>query len=62
MLQLDYLLMLVGALCAAGAGVIMPLFSIVFGDILDAFHGSDPTSEVCTLAFIATVRSISGKG
>lgn len=62
MLQLDYLLMLVGALCAAGAGVIMPLFSIVFGDILDAFHGSDPTSEVCMFAFIAAARVLSEKG
>lgn len=44
--QLDWLLMLVGTVCAAGAGVVMPLFSIVFGDILDAFHGPDPTEQV----------------
>lgn len=24
----------------------MPIFSIIFGDILDAFHGADPTKEV----------------
>lgn len=42
--------MVVGAFCAAGAGVVMPLFSIIFGDILDAFHGANPTKEVCTHA------------
>lgn len=44
--QLDWLLMAVGTVCAAGAGVVMPLFSIIFGDILDAFHGPDPTDQV----------------
>ncbi|CAN0230516.1 unnamed protein product [Ascophyllum nodosum] len=44
--KVDWMLMAVGTLCAAGAGVIMPLFSIVFGDILDAFHGPDPTKQV----------------
>lgn len=46
LLQLDYLLMFVGTLCAAGAGVVMPIFSIIFGDILDAFHSPNPTAEV----------------
>lgn len=39
-------MMAVGGLCAAGAGVVMPLFSIVFGDILDAFHQPNPAKEV----------------
>lgn len=38
--------MLVGTLCAAGAGIVMPVFSIIFGDIIDAFHGPDPVEEV----------------
>lgn len=38
--------MFVGACCAAAAGVVMPIFSIIFGDILDAFHGADPAKEV----------------
>ncbi|CAM9376907.1 unnamed protein product [Laminaria digitata] len=38
--------MVVGTVCAAGAGVVMPLFSIIFGDILDAFHSPDPTDQV----------------
>lgn len=44
--KLDYLLMLVGTVCAAGAGIVMPVFSIIFGDIIDAFHGPDPVEEV----------------
>ncbi|CAM9316144.1 unnamed protein product, partial [Ectocarpus sp. 13 AM-2016] len=60
--KLDYLLMFVGTLCAAGAGVVMPIFSIIFGDILDAFHSPNPTAEVnrnalnfFTLAVVAFV-------
>ena len=54
------MLMAVGTLCAAGAGVIMPLFSIVFGDILDAFHGPDPTKQV--IAAELHVHHFCGRG
>ncbi|CAM9155268.1 unnamed protein product [Pylaiella littoralis] len=57
---LDYLLMLMGTACAIGAGIVMPAFSIIFGDIIDAFHGPDPVEQVnknaryfAYLAFIA---------
>ncbi|CAN0395275.1 unnamed protein product, partial [Discosporangium mesarthrocarpum] len=44
--KLDYIFMFIGAIAAIGAGVVMPLFSIIFGDILDSFYGPDPANEV----------------
>lgn len=38
--------MLMGTACAIGAGIVMPAFSIIFGDIIDAFHGPDPVEQV----------------
>lgn len=44
--QLDYVLMFLGSVCAVGAGIVMPVFSIIFGNIIDAFHGPFPFFEV----------------
>eukprot|EP00752_Nemacystus_decipiens_P001377 g1364.t1 len=44
--MLDYILMFLGSVCAVGAGIVMPVFSIIFGDIIDAFHGPHPFFEV----------------
>eukprot|EP00903_Cladosiphon_okamuranus_P019102 g17578.t1 len=44
--MLDYVLMFLGSVCAVGAGIVMPVFSIIFGDIMDAFHGPHPFREV----------------
>lgn len=48
LLQLDYLLIFAGTVCAAAAGVVMPLSAIVFGDVLDAFHQPNPGEQVRT--------------
>ena len=45
-MQLDCILMFLGSVCAVGAGIVMPVFSIIFGDIIDAFHGPHPIFEV----------------
>ena len=44
--QWDIILMFLGSVCAVGAGIVMPVFSIIFGDIIDAFHGPQPFFEV----------------
>lgn len=44
--QVDYVMIFVGTICAAGAGAVMPTFSIIFGDILDAFHEDNASSKV----------------
>ena len=40
----DYILMVIGAICGLGTGVLMPLMLIVFGDMFDVMSGqmSDP--------------------
>mgnify|MGYP001070529377 CR=1 FL=1 len=38
----DIILMIVGAICSIGHGVMMPLFSIFFGDVVNAF--GDPSA------------------
>lgn len=55
-LQLDYILMFVGSLCAVGAGIVMPVFSIIFGDIIDAFHGPRPFFEVDANIYYLVLR------
>lgn len=55
--QLDVLMVLAGTLCAAGAGAVMPVFSIIFGDILDAFHSTNATKEVGAWPWAVTVDS-----
>ncbi|KAJ7955339.1 ABC transporter B family protein [Quillaja saponaria] len=44
--SLDYLLMVVGTIAAAGNGVAMPLMTIVFGKVINAFGGNASTEEV----------------
>lgn len=38
----DKFLILVGIISSAGNGVTMPMFSVIFGDMTDAFSGDDP--------------------
>ena len=42
----DYILMIIGAIAAALNGAIMPLFAIVFGELLDSFQATDFTDEL----------------
>ena len=42
----DWILMTIGSLSSVGVGIVMPLFSLVFGGILDAFYGSDAAETV----------------
>jgi ATP-binding cassette subfamily B (MDR/TAP) protein 1 len=44
--RLDTLLIFVGCISACLSGIIMPLFSIVFGNLLDSFQSADPRSAV----------------
>jgi len=49
---LDYLLMFVGVISAMGHGCLMPLFSIFFGDVIDAFN---PGSTVSLTAVVTDI-------
>eukprot|EP01115_Flamella_aegyptia_P000877 TRINITY_DN1130_c0_g1_i3.p1 TRINITY_DN1130_c0_g1~~TRINITY_DN1130_c0_g1_i3.p1 ORF type:complete len:523 (+),score=224.36 TRINITY_DN1130_c0_g1_i3:102-1670(+) len=50
----DYLLMFFGALGAMGQGAIMPSFSLIFGELIDAFNKSGPEflEEITRIALI----------
>lgn len=37
----DKLLILIGIITSAGNGVMMPMFSVIFGNMTDAFSGED---------------------
>lgn len=43
---LDQLLMLVGTVGAIGNGISMPLMTLIFGNMIDAFGGNSNTKEV----------------
>ncbi|XP_014510009.1 ABC transporter B family member 11 [Vigna radiata var. radiata] len=44
--SLDHLLMLVGTVGAVGNGISMPLMTVIFGSMINAFGGSSTTAEV----------------
>ncbi|CAD8160850.1 unnamed protein product [Paramecium pentaurelia] len=44
--QSDKLLISIGILASIGNGVIMPMFSVIFGDMTDAFSGEDPDKMI----------------
>ncbi|BBG92983.1 P-glycoprotein 11 [Prunus dulcis] len=44
--SLDYLLMSVGTISAIGNGVCMPLMTIIFGDMINSFGGTENKKEV----------------
>ncbi|KOM33360.1 hypothetical protein LR48_Vigan01g291600 [Vigna angularis] len=44
--SLDHLLMLVGTVGAVGNGISMPLMTLIFGSMINAFGGSSTTAEV----------------
>lgn len=44
--SLDYLLMLVGTVGAVANGIAMPLMTIIFGNVVDAFGRTVNTEEV----------------
>ncbi|KAL6292834.1 hypothetical protein ACE6H2_000976 [Prunus campanulata] len=44
--SLDYLLMSVGTISAIGNGVCMPLMTIIFGDVVNSFGGTENNKEV----------------
>jgi ATP-binding cassette subfamily B (MDR/TAP) protein 1 len=48
--RLDYILMIVGTLGAAGNGAAWPIFAVLFSKFTDAFGGSSPN-------FLDQVRS-----
>ncbi|CAD8071446.1 unnamed protein product [Paramecium primaurelia] len=55
--QSDKFLILIGIIASAGNGVTMPMFSVIFGDMTDAFSGEDPDKMVsaageCAIWFI----------
>jgi hypothetical protein len=44
--SLDHLLMIVGTIGAIGNGISMPLMTLIFGNMINAFGGSSSTEEV----------------
>lgn len=44
--SLDWLLIAVGSAASVGVGIVMPLFSLIFGGVLDAFNGTDAQQKV----------------
>ena len=44
--SLDYLLMSVGTISAIGNGVCMPLMTIIFGEVVNSFGGTENNKEV----------------
>jgi ATP-binding cassette subfamily B (MDR/TAP) protein 1 len=42
----DKILIVIGALASAAYGVVMPLFSVIFGSMTDAFSGNDADKMV----------------
>lgn len=44
--QSDKLLIIIGIITSAGNGITMPMFSVIFGDMTDAFSGEDPDKMV----------------
>lgn len=42
----DKIFIVIGAIASAGNGVVMPLFSVIFGSMTDAFSGNDPDAMV----------------
>jgi len=44
--SLDHLLMVLGTVGAIGNGISMPLMTLIFGNMIDAFGGSSTTAEV----------------
>jgi ATP-binding cassette subfamily B (MDR/TAP) protein 1 len=42
----DKILIVIGALASAANGVVMPLFSVIFGSMTDAFSGNDADKMV----------------
>ncbi|MED6142738.1 ABC transporter B member 11 [Stylosanthes scabra] len=44
--RLDHLLMLVGTIGAIGNGISMPLMTLIFGNMINAFGGNSDTKEV----------------
>lgn len=42
----DKILIVIGALASAANGVVMPLFSVIFGSMTDAFSGNDADEMV----------------
>lgn len=54
--RLDHVLMGIAAVCAAGAGVTLPLMNIVFGNVVSDFNGFFmPTTETTSEEFMRTV-------
>lgn len=58
----DYMLMIVGSIGAIGNGVSMPLMTLIFGDLTNAFGNNQnnlsvvvhAVSKVCTFLFLLT--------
>lgn len=51
----DYLLMLVGTICAVGNGLSLPLMTVIFGTLVDSFGESATHKQV--LPKVSKVRS-----
>jgi len=61
--RLDYLLMFIGVLCAMGHGVLMPLFAVFFGDVIDSFQVTvtNPDPEAFAEILTDTINDIALK-
>ncbi|XP_059664692.1 ABC transporter B family member 9 isoform X1 [Cornus florida] len=51
--RLDIALMIVGGVCAAGAGLAMPFMTLIFGELVNSFGSSDPKHVVHVVSQIA---------
>ena len=55
--SLDYLLMFVGAIAAAGNGASMPLMTILFGDLINSFGNESNSKDMVHV--VSKVSSLS---
>ena len=55
---LDMALMGLALVCAAGSGIIMPCFSLLFGDILNAINSGSATSGFDTFVAVVNVTAL----
>lgn len=44
--KLDALLMVVGTIAAVGNGLAQPLMTLIFGDLINSFGGSNPSNVI----------------